>query len=97
MTQPVRSRWLRSEITFGPAGRIVATVLVVAPALFGIFVSADFFIFGVLWLFIVPMALRDIWRRVKVPDAESPIVIPEEPKAPAPGESIQDRKPPARW
>jgi hypothetical protein len=88
---------LRSEVTFGPTGRIVCTVLVVAPALFGIFVSAVFFIFGVLWLFIVPLGLRDIWRAVRVPGAQPPIVIPPEPKPPGPGESIQERKLPRRW
>lgn len=97
MTHPVRSRWLRSEVTFGPVGRVVCTVLLIAPVVFGIFVSAVFFVFGVLWLFIVPMGLRDIWRAVRVPGAPPPIVIPEEPKPPAPGESIQDREIPRRW
>jgi hypothetical protein len=97
VTQPVRSRWLSSEVTFGPVGRVVCTVLLIAPVVFGIFVSAVFFIFGVLWLFIVPMGLRDIWRAVRVPGASPPIVLPPEVSPPAAGESIHDRKPPGRW
>ena len=93
----MRSRWLSSEVTFGPVGRVVLTVLILAPAIFGIFVSAVFFIFGVLWLFIVPIALRDIWRAVRVPGTGDPLDIPPEPTPPKPGESIQDRRLPHRW
>ena len=97
MTTGPRSRWLRSEITFGPTGRIVCTVLLIVPVLFGIFYSVFFLIAAAIWLFIVPMALRDVWRAVRVPGAEPAIVIPPDPKPPAPGESIHDRKMPRRW
>jgi hypothetical protein len=40
----------------------------------------------VLWLFIVPMGLRDIWRAVRVPGASPPIVIAEQPHPPEPDE-----------
>jgi len=93
----VKSRWISSEVTLGPVGRIVLTVVVLAPAIFGIFVSAVFFIFGVLWLFIVPMALRDIWRAVHIPGTGKPIDFPQDPTPPAPGESLHDRRPPQRW
>lgn len=58
------SRWVSSEITFGPVGRIVATCLVLAPVVYGIFVNILFALAAVIWLFVLPLALRDIWARV---------------------------------
>jgi hypothetical protein len=96
VTQPT-SRWARSEVTFGPIGRIVCTALLIAPILFALFYSVFFLIAAVIWLFVLPVALRDVWRAVKVRGTAEPIVMPPELEPPAPGESINDRKPPTRW
>ncbi len=58
-----RSRWAGSEVTFGPVGRMVASVLVLVPLCFFIFAGSLIGIaaYGVV---VVPWALRDIWRKV---------------------------------
>jgi hypothetical protein len=92
------SRWRRSEVTFGPVGRLVATVVVMVPIVFAIFYSVFFIIAAAIWaLTLMPWALRDIWRRTYVGTAEPSIVLPPEPAPLTPGESILDRQPPARW
>lgn len=48
------------------------------------------------WLVIVPLVMRDVWRKNRSHD-DSPIVLPPELKPPEPGESIHDRKAPPRW
>jgi hypothetical protein len=97
VTHPAKSRWLRSEVTFGPIGRIVCTILLIAPVLFGIFYSVFFLVAGFIWLFIVPLGLRGIWRAVRNPHAPPTLVLPPEPAPPGPGESLHDRRPPQRW
>jgi hypothetical protein len=92
-TRPT-SRWKRSEVTFGPIGRIIATAVVLVP----IFYSVFFLVAAVLWAFLIlPMATRDIWRRVRTDDVPPALVIPPEPGPLAPGESINDRVVPRRW
>ena len=91
------SRWLRSEITYGPTGRVVWTVLILAPVIFVVFFSAVFLVAGVIWLFVVPIALRDVWRAVKDRRQPPPIIIPADPQPLRPGESIHDRDVPGRW
>lgn len=77
-------------------GRVVATVLVLAPILFAVFVNVMFLVAAVLWLFLVPPALRDIWRRTTVATVEIPSEDPAL-RQPPPVPSIHDRTPPARW
>lgn len=91
------SRWLRSEVTFGPVGRVVWTIVLVAPILFALFYSVFFIVAAAIWAFILPMGLRDIWRKVKNPDYEEPIVLPPETPPLKDGESVHDRKMPRRW
>lgn len=63
----MHSRWRGTAVSFGPTGRIVLTLLLLLPSLW-------FLLFGlagplgfVLWTFVVlPLALRDVWRRVGV-------------------------------
>ena len=68
---PPGGRWRSGEITFGPVGRIVATVLVTMPLLWFLknalpFGFVGLVIYGaVLW----PWALRDIWGRTRGPRA----------------------------
>ncbi len=57
---PTQSRWARSTTTFGPVGRLVGTVLLVAVGVW----LAIFALIGaaVWWFVVVPWALRDLWR-----------------------------------
>jgi len=60
------SRWKKTDGTFGPAGRIIATVLLVVPLpVFALGVASGIGIVGAgLWVIVVmPWALRDIWKR----------------------------------
>jgi 4-hydroxybenzoate polyprenyltransferase len=62
------SRTKRTQITFGPVGRIVATTLIVGPAVVMALLPggagwAGAAIWGVL---VVPIGLRDVWRRGRV-------------------------------
>jgi hypothetical protein len=60
------SRWKKTDGTFGPAGRIIATGLLVVPLpVFALGVATGIGIIGAgLWVIVVmPWALRDIWKR----------------------------------
>lgn len=91
---PVRSRWNRSEVTFGPVGRVVATVAIVAPLIFMLVFSLVFLIAGLLLLPVAWMALKQIWQPVKVDTVRLPGPLPPtESSTP----SIMDREAPQRW
>ncbi|MBV9871584.1 MAG: hypothetical protein JO214_13275 [Frankiaceae bacterium] len=101
------SRWKRSAVTFGPAGRVLATVVALLPVwwLVGVNIPGLAMSYQIGWLFagflytvfVAPMILRDVWKRV--PDRDRPPVLdlPSDPGPPAPGESISDRAMPPRW
>jgi hypothetical protein len=72
---PATPRWRRSMITYGPAGRVIATVVVLFPIVFAVFVSVAFLFAAVVWLFLVPMALRDIWRPILVGEVEKSVPV----------------------
>lgn len=61
-----RTRWQKTPTTFGPVGRVLATVGVVVPLVLMIVGGlADPFVWGGagLWgVVIMPWALRDIWK-----------------------------------
>jgi hypothetical protein len=68
-----RSRWRKTQTTFGPVGRVFWTFALVVPV--PLFIAAgvvgDFFAFGVaaIWAFaIMPMGLRQVWRAGQVLD-----------------------------
>ena len=64
---PRYSRWRKSSTTMGPVGRILATVLFFLPI--AIFFFGGFYgIVGIaIWvIWILPRALRSIWKRVRV-------------------------------
>jgi hypothetical protein len=68
----VRSRWRKTQTTFGPFGRVVATVGLVLPEVFFVYIGIKLFgftVFGaVIWGFIImPWGLRDVWRAGQVP------------------------------
>ena len=101
-----RSRWAKSEITFGPLGRIVATVLAVGLA-WGLWWGLG--IIGILLGLgyvrdALPQALRDIWRPVRLPPTEQDLIraraedmrLDELPPTP-PESPIASRPTPSRW
>ena len=56
------SRWVKSDISFGPLGRIALTILLFLPVLWGLMFSL---VSAALWLFVVyPLALRSVWKRI---------------------------------
>jgi hypothetical protein len=64
------SRWKKSTGTFGPAGRIVATLLLLVPLpLLAMAVTTGIGIIGagIYVLVIMPWALKDIWKRAALP------------------------------
>jgi hypothetical protein len=68
-----RSRWRKTQTTFGPIGRVFWTVALVVPFPFFIVagVIGDFFAFGVavIWAAaIMPAGLRHVWRAGQVLD-----------------------------
>jgi hypothetical protein len=84
-------------VTYGPIGRVAWTLALVVPIVFGVFYSIFFLVAAATWAFVVPVALRDVWRAVRDPTQEPPLRIPPHADPPAPGESIHDRTPPSRW
>lgn len=64
---PEWSRWKKSSTTFGPFGRIVASLALLLPLYFFFFAGVIGFVGLVMWVGIVmPMALRSIWARGRV-------------------------------
>jgi hypothetical protein len=68
-----RSRWRKTQTTFGPVGRVLWTFALIVPVpLFLVAgVVGDLFAFGVaaVWLFVImPKGLKDTWRAGQVLD-----------------------------
>lgn len=59
------SRWRRSDVTFGPFGRVAATLLLcVLPILWAAGYSP---VMLIIWTFVVsPLLLRSIWKKARV-------------------------------
>jgi len=60
------SRWKKTDGTFGPAGRIIATVLLVVPLpvlALGVATGIGIIGAGLYVIIVMPWALRDIWKR----------------------------------
>ena len=56
------SRWAKSDVSFGPVGRILITLVMVA---IGIFLAVFALLgAGLWWLVVMPWAMRDLWRPV---------------------------------
>jgi hypothetical protein len=62
------SRWQRTSVSFGPAGRIAASLALMGTGpLFWWFFQLGGAMFFVMWTAIVlPWGLRDVWRKVRV-------------------------------
>jgi hypothetical protein len=66
-----RSRWRKTQTTFGPVGRVLWTFALIVPVPLFIVagVVGDLFAFGVagIWAFVImPMGLRAVWRAGQV-------------------------------
>ena len=76
------SRWKKSTGTFGPTGRVVATLLLLVPLpLLAVGASVGFGLIGggIYVLVIMPWALRDIWKRAAIP-VQAPAAPPSAPR-----------------
>jgi hypothetical protein len=67
----VKSRWRKTQTTFGPVGRVLATIGLVIPLIFFAvlaYYSRGLIIGGlIVWgVFLMPLGLRDIWKAGKV-------------------------------
>ena len=99
-----RSRWVRSDVTFGPVGRIVVSLLMLVPLWWFIAYAGVFGIVGVpIWLVkVLPWGLRDIWRPVRLPANDADIIhakheLLEQAEAAPTHSSINAGEAPARW
>ena len=66
---PKPSRWAKSDTTFGPVGRIVATIAMFIPLVFfvvtGVLTFDPFELIGtVIWLGLMAVGLRQVWQPV---------------------------------
>ncbi|HVQ88626.1 MAG TPA: hypothetical protein VMT88_10650 [Actinomycetes bacterium] len=64
-----RSRWVKSDTTFGPVGRIVASVGMLVPFLFllaaGLLTFDPFVLIGAgIWGFLMVKGFRQVWQPV---------------------------------
>ena len=67
MLLPNPPRPERSDVTFGPAGRVGVTVLLFVPVAFGMYFSLYFYAAAVVWMLALPIALHQIWQTQPVP------------------------------
>jgi hypothetical protein len=100
--QQRHSRWARSEVSFGPAGRVVVTILLFVPVWFGIFYSVFFLVAAAIWLFcVIPMAYRDVWRKVRAAPTDADLIAVAYDRAfpddGSPRSDIGSRETPSRW
>lgn len=68
----VKTRWRKTPTTFGPAGRLICTFLLLIPLppmIIGTVVGIIPCLIGVgIWLLVImPWALRDIWKAGQLP------------------------------
>lgn len=82
----IKTRWRKTPTTFGPMGRILATIALVVPEILFVVIgilTGGFTLAGaVIWGgIIMPWGLKDTWRAGTMPDPNAPV----EPQATAPG------------
>jgi len=76
------SRWKKSDNTFGPTGRVIATLLLIAPLpLIGMAIATGIGIIGAgIYIFVImPLALRDIWKKAST-RIEAPVTVAARPR-----------------
>lgn len=59
---PSSSRWKSGPTTFGPLGRIVATLMLLVPVWFFWANPVGWICLAIWLIFVMPLALRDIWK-----------------------------------
>jgi hypothetical protein len=97
------SRWSRSEVTFGPVGRLVATGLLFLPLAWFVFQAGVFGLVGIaVWSVVLPWGLRDVWRPVPRRETEEESLqrrLREEVRRDAARaeRDAEPFEPPARW
>ncbi|HUR15273.1 MAG TPA: hypothetical protein VM097_12360 [Mycobacteriales bacterium] len=106
MSEP-GSRLQASVLTFGPVGRVITTlVLLAVPAWFLLYGGLFGLVGVVTWVgWVLPRALRDTWRRAALPSTELTRLRDEaarqaqdERRARADHPAFdQDQPPPSRW
>jgi hypothetical protein len=94
---PAYSRWRASAVTFGPAGRLLASIVVLVPIVYAVFVNALFVFTAALWLFLLPTAWRDIWARVRVRSDPAPRIPDRLPAEHCEADAIATRTGTRRW
>jgi hypothetical protein len=102
--RPATSRWKASAISFGPIGRIAATVLALLPVwwLLGANLTelalryeVGYFLGACAYSgLVIPLILRDVWKRVPDRGAAPTLELPPEPAA---YQSVLERDAPTRW
>jgi hypothetical protein len=82
----IKTRWRKTPTTFGPLGRILATIGLVVPEIFfvaiGILTGGFTLAGAVIWGgIIMPWGLKDTWRAGTMPDPNAPVAA----QTPSPG------------
>ena len=67
---PKPSRFAKSDTTFGPAGRVIATIAMIVPLVFfvatGILTFDPFVLIGAgIWIGLMVVGLRQVWQPVQ--------------------------------
>lgn len=98
------TRWQSSVVTFGPVGRVAWTLALLAVLVWFVLYTGPFAIVGlVVWLgWVLPWAVRDLWRRAPLPETELSRLRDETARAArepekAPHPVFTDERPPPRW
>jgi hypothetical protein len=100
------NRWEQSVSTFGPFGRVTATLALLAPPVSLLWTAGPFGIFGaVIWCgWVLRPGLSDVWRRAPLPEtdltrlaAEAAREAREAEREPRTHRAFDGDPPPARW
>lgn len=76
------SRWKKTDGTFGPTGRVIATVLLIVPLpvlALGVATGIGIIGAGLYIIVVMPRALRDIWKRGAT-HVQPPLPAPSRPQ-----------------
>jgi hypothetical protein len=70
--QVIKTRWRKTTTTYGPLGRVLATVGLILPFIFFVVIgilTGGLTIFGAgIWGFVImPWGLRDVWKAGQLP------------------------------
>jgi len=94
------SRFAPSELTFGAAGRVLATIVFLSPVYFALDLAG---VFGIVFalpyvIMVVPQGLRWLWQAARVELIADPLPAATLQADPPPaGGGIAGRQAPSRW